>query len=125
MPSKYWTSLADSIKHLFVNGFTREFSRSFLDPDRQLEIKLDEICSQCPANSFVPKDNTQTAGSEVIDNCRMQYFGQLLQSFVGRAGDDETRKLFSYLKKCEDCLTFKTSGTPELQESGSVSRSEI
>ncbi len=83
----------------------KEFFQEFLPGDRCLEVKLEEICSRCPLSKdsqgqreFSPQE---LAG---LDECRMDYFGVLLQSFLGRPGDEETEQLYRYLKLCEGCL---------------------
>ena len=94
-------------RRIFNNSFTREFTEGFMDPDDYLELKLKEICTGCPLG---PDQNgngrsvDSPAGVKALDECRKQYFGRLLQSFVGRPGEDETEKLYSLLKKCEECL---------------------
>lgn len=112
--------MTKSIRPLFINDFTREFFRGFMDPDKLLETRLDEICSRCPLGTAVKKNGIPDFDLQVVDNCRMEFFGQLLQSFVGRPGDDETRKLFTCLKKCEDCLASKVNNTRALQETGTA-----
>lgn len=107
MTTNIFTSMAKSIKPLFVNNFTREFAQSFQDPDDYLELKLNEICSRCPLDKTRLENNNSGSELNLVDECRMEYFGRLLQSFVGRPGEDETRKLFSYFKKCEECLSSK------------------
>lgn len=118
MTTKVFTDIAKSIKPLFINNFTRDFARSFKNPDDSLELKLNEICSQCPFNQTKPGNNNSGSNLSLVDECRKEYFGQLLQSFVGRPGDDETRKLFSYFRKCEECLFSKMNTMVELQKSG-------
>jgi hypothetical protein len=120
MTTNFFTGMAKSLKPLFVNNFTREFARSFKDPDDYLELKLNEICSQCPFNQTKPDNNNSGSNISIVDECRKEYFGQLLQSFVGRPGDDETIKLYSYLRKCEDCLSSKKKNTFELTKSNSL-----
>ncbi len=119
MAKKILADLTQTLKPLFVNSFTKEFTRSFMDRDEYLELKLSEICSGCPLDRNSEYNDTSVLDSKVIDDCRMEYFGQLLQSFVGRSGDDETRKLFSYFKKCEECLSANMHKNDELQKSGS------
>jgi hypothetical protein len=120
MTNRLFTGMVKSLKPLFVNGFTKELMWSFIDRDKYLEHTLDEICMNCSLHNTSPGDNGSEDDLIVIDECRMKYFGKLLQSFVGRPGDDETIKLFSYLKKCEDCLASKTQNTFELKGSDSV-----
>ncbi|MBN2074204.1 MAG: hypothetical protein JW762_01500 [Dehalococcoidales bacterium] len=120
MTHKFITGVTKLLKPLFVNGFTREFTRSFMDPDVNLELQLNEICSNCPLHTTAADDNGSGLDLIAVDVCRMKYFGQLLQSFVGRPGDDETIKLYAYLKKCEDCITSKLKYAFELKKSRSV-----
>jgi hypothetical protein len=60
-------------------------------------------------------DNPTPQDNEKIDECRKQYFGALLQSYLGKAGDQEIDWLYSYLKKCEECNfdKFMGAGTTE------------
>jgi hypothetical protein len=118
MTTKVFSGIARSLKPLFINDFTREFAQSFKDPDDALESKLDEICSQCPFNRTRPDNNGSGPDLSIVNECRKEYFGQLLQSFVGRPGDDETKKLFSYFRKCEKCLFSKMNNAVELQNEG-------
>jgi len=120
MTNRFFTGMAKSIKPLFVNNVTREFVRNFKDPDDYLELKLNEICSQCPLNKTTSDNNGSEPDLSKVDECRMEYFGRLLQSFVGRSGDDETIKLYTYLRKCEDCFDSKIENTIELKNSSSV-----
>ena len=120
MTHKVITGVAKFLKPLFKNGFTREFTRSFMDPDVSLELQLNEICSNCPLHTTTGDDNGSGLDMIAVDVCRREYFGQLLQSFVGRPGDDETMKLFAYLRKCEDCVASKLKNEFELEKSGSV-----
>jgi hypothetical protein len=83
----------------------RDFVRGFLPENKYLEIMLEEICSQCPLNDDEKKPrNLSESVMERIDSCRKRYFGFILQSFVGKPGEKETDWLYSYLKRCEDCL---------------------
>ena len=118
MTTNYFTGMAKSLKPLLVNNFTREFVRNFQDHDDYLELKLNEICSWCPFNHTKPGNNKSGSNLSTVDKCRMDYFGQLLQSFVDRPGDDETRKLFSYFRKYEKYLFSIMNNTVELQKSG-------
>ena len=57
MTHKVIIGVAKLLKPLFVNGFTREFTRSFMDPDVRLELELNEICSNCPLHTTTAHDN--------------------------------------------------------------------
>jgi hypothetical protein len=122
MTNRFITGMAKSLKPLFVNSFTRELAWGFMDCDKYLEHTLDEICSNCSLNNATAGDNISGLDLHAIDECRMKYFGKLLQSFVGRPGDDETTKLYTYLKKCEDCLASKLKNAYELEKSNSVTQ---
>jgi hypothetical protein len=88
----------------------RDFARGFLPENRYLEIMLEEICSQCPLNDDEkgPRNLSESV-MERIDSCRKRYFGLILQSFAGKPGGGETDWLYSYLKRCEECL-FSRAG---------------
>jgi hypothetical protein len=88
-----------------------------MSPEKALESRLDEICSNCPVNGNGYRNDSPSIDTKNVDNCRMEYFGQLLQSFVGKPGDDETRKLYSLLKKCEECPSRKV-GVADLPGGG-------
>jgi hypothetical protein len=120
MTTNFLSGMAKSLKPLFVNNVTREFVQSFKAPDDYLELKLNEICSRCPLCKSTSDNSGSRSIQSRVDKCRMEYFGQLLQSFVGRPGDDETIKLYTYLRKCEDCLDSKMKNTSELKDSSSV-----
>jgi hypothetical protein len=110
MFDKVRIKVANIIPRLLNKNIVKDFVEEFLPKDRYLEIKLREICSQCPLydkgkghSSISPSDRGN------IDMCRRRYFGLLLQSFVGKPGDEETIWLYSYLKRCEDCLLSGSS----------------
>jgi hypothetical protein len=99
----------DYIKRMFNREIVRDFVNEFLPRDKYLEIKLQEICSQCPLNDGEKGNrNFSEYIMDNIDTCRKRYFGLILRSFVGKPGDEETDRLYSYLKKCEDCLFSRT-----------------
>jgi hypothetical protein len=110
MLDKIRIKVANIITRLFNRKIVKDFVEEFLPRDRYLEIKLREICSQCPLcgdgkghRGISPSDRRD------IDTYRRSYFGLLLQSFVGKPGDEETNWLYSYLKRCEDCLLSGSS----------------
>jgi hypothetical protein len=110
MFGKVRIKVANIITRLFNKRIMKDFVEEFLPRDRYLEIKLQEICSQCPLSGdgrghrgVSPSDRRD------IDMCRRSYFGLLLQSFVGKPGEEETNWLYSYLKRCEDCLLSRVS----------------
>lgn len=92
-------------KHIFNKEIVKDFAKEFLPRHRYLELKLEEICSKCPLHDNTRgHQNLSPSDREGLDTCRMRYFGLLLQSFVGKPGDEETKWLYSYLRRCEDCL---------------------
>lgn len=113
MCAKVRSKLAGIITRLLNKNIAKDFIEEFLPRDRYLEIKLQEICSRCPLygegnghSSISPSDRGN------IDMCRRRYFGLLLESFIGKPGDRETDWLYSYLKKCEDCLLSEVGNNP-------------
>lgn len=122
MTNRFFTGMAKSLKPLFVNDFTKELAWGFRDRDKYLEHILGEICAKCPLHNTSESDNGSGLDLITIDACRMKYFEKLLESFVGRPGDDETIKLYSYLRKCEDCHTLKKKNVFELTKSNPVGK---
>jgi hypothetical protein len=110
---KVLTKLATYIKRTLDTKIVKDLVKELLPRDRYLEIKLSEICSQCPLGKDKKgHQSSPLSDSETIDICRKRYFGFLLQSFVGKPGNEETNWLYSYLKRCEDCsLSGAGSGT--------------
>ncbi|MBN2240043.1 MAG: hypothetical protein JW712_09740 [Dehalococcoidales bacterium] len=107
-----------AVQRLLHSELTKEFIRGFLPREEYLELKLKEICSRCPLGSGSP-----VAGGiftdESVDGCREQYFGCLLQSFVGQPGEEETMTLYSYLRKCEECFSASSSDGTSMQKTDS------
>ena len=102
---------------IFNSKYIKELFQEFLPKDKYLELKLQEICSQCPLGKNTGDNNSLSpVASQSINDCRMRYFGYLLQSFTGRPGDEETRFLYAYLQKCEECLLSDADEYSPLQE---------
>lgn len=96
---------AGCVKRIFNKEMVKEFTQEFLPRDRYLELKLQEVCSKCPLHDDTRNHRDLSPSDRgSLDRCRMRYFGLLLQSFLGSPGDEETRWLYSYLKRCELCL---------------------
>ena len=105
MFDKVRNKVAGITKRAFNEKSLKDFIYEFLPRDRYLKIKLREICSQCPLyDDGKGHRGVSTSSMGNIDMCRRRYFGLLLQSFVGKPGEEETNWLYSYLNKCEDCL---------------------
>jgi hypothetical protein len=104
MFDKVRNKVAGITKRAFNRKSVKDFIYEFLPRDRYLEIKLREICSQCPLYGDGKRHRrVSNSDRENIDMCRRRYFGLLLQSFVGKPRDEETNWLYSCLKRCEDC----------------------
>jgi len=92
------------LKRVPFSMAVRQFFRGFLSTEELLPLTLQDICRTCPMNgSRESHDNLTPEDREKIEKCRKRYFGALLQSYLGKAGDQETDWLYSYLKKCEEC----------------------
>jgi hypothetical protein len=119
MIQKLRTRAAVCVKRLINRQTIKSFVQEFLPRDRYLEPKLQEICSECPLHGGIEVHRGLSPADEAsLDGCRMRYFGLLLQSFAGKPGDEETEWLYSYLKKCEECLLSNADNRLRLQEVG-------
>jgi hypothetical protein len=91
----------ETFKRLAKSNFIQDIRRELLPDEEYLEMKLKEICQQCPRNGGPDTGNTNP---QRITECRKRFFGVLLESFVGKPGDTETDYLYAYLESCEKCL---------------------
>jgi hypothetical protein len=99
------------LRQILSSTSLREFFRGFLSTEKWLALTLKDTCHACPASSrragrydSVPQDD------EKIEECRKRYFAALLQSYLGKPGDQETDWLYSYLRRCEECSFHRFAG---------------
>jgi hypothetical protein len=112
-------------RRILNKGIVKDFVQEFLPKDRHLELKLQEVCANCPLHDGTGNHrDLSPSAREDLGRCRMRYFGILLQSFLGSPGDEETEWLFSYLRKCEECLLSVPISHSRLREVG-TGRGEI
>lgn len=116
------------LKRVFSKESVKGYLRGFLSTEELLEITLEEICSACPMNRSAASHQKQVAPDrEKINECRQRYFAALLQSYLGKPGSEETKWLYSYLKRCEECRFREhlfTSGLEPSSEQAKRSRAE-
>jgi hypothetical protein len=97
--------VAGCAKRIFNKEIVNDFTQEFLSTERYLDLKLQETCSACPLRDSTGNHRELSPSDrESLETCRMRYFELLLQSFLGSPGDEETKWLYSCLKRCEDCL---------------------
>jgi hypothetical protein len=111
------SKVTDGLKGAFGKEGMKDFVRGFLPTEELLEISLKEICLACPANHGVQDyHKLSVSDKKKLDACRKSFFAVLLQSYLGKPGNEETELLYSYLKKCEECLFLGSSGSPKTSE---------
>jgi hypothetical protein len=94
-----------------VIAFLRNFLKGFLSTRGLLPLTIEDVCRVCPL-SHDGKSGSEPDESvtEKVDRCRKRYFATLLQSYLGKPGDEETDWLYSHLKKCEACYLNRFTG---------------
>jgi hypothetical protein len=105
------SQIPDRLKKNSAVSFLRNFLSEFLSTRELLPLTTDDICRVCPLNRLGENGRTPDESAvEKIDRCRKRYFATLLQSYLGKPGDEETDWLYSHLKKCEACYLRRFTG---------------
>lgn len=78
-------------------------SRGFLSTEQLLPLTLDDICGACPLSSIGRNGREpEPINWEMVHESRKRHFAALLQSYLGKPGDEEIKRLYSYLRRCEE-----------------------
>jgi len=105
MIAKMRVKAVDYTRRLINSEVIKDLVREMLPREAYLEQQLQEICAECLLHGDEEEHRKFTPFDwEGLDRCRMRYFEQLLQSFIGRPGSEETKLLYSFMKRCEECL---------------------
>lgn len=105
------TQIRNVLKRISLSRSLREFFRGFLSTEELLPLTLEDICRICPMSSSRGNTgNPEMQDNKKVDECRKRYFAALLQSYLGKPGDQETDWLYSYARKCEGCYLRRFIG---------------
>jgi hypothetical protein len=111
-----FSHIPEMLKKSSAVSFLRDFMRGFLSTKELLPLTIEDVCRVCPLSRFDENGNGCDASAlERIDTCRKRYFATLLQSYLGKPGDEETDWLYSHLKKCESCYLGMLMDTGEME----------
>lgn len=85
-----------------ILGHGVKSSQKFFSTQQLLPSTLDDICAACPLGSLEKNGSApDPLDWETVRESRKRYFAALLQSYLGKPGDEEINRLQSYQWICE------------------------